>query len=448
MQIRPERILDARTNVYGPSLPSGIEGRVVYWMNRDQRVEHNWALLYAQSLSDEIVVVVTVDEEFIGPTERHRAFMLNGLYEVHNQLSILNIPLIILEGATESVLPSQLEKLDAKVLITDFEPLRRTQRMHQVLITSTTIPFHVVDAHNIVPTWIASNKREFAAYTIRPKLTRNLATYLEPFPKIMPQATPALQSPKPTLAFVKEATTVTSGFTCGMRRVDEFIDDLSVYSQRNDPNVPAQSDLSPYLHFGHISAQEVALRVLQKEGLLADSIIDIRQVAHGFLEELIIRRELSDNFTYYNADYDSFNGLPAWAKTTLDEHRADKRDFVYTFEQWNGAGTHDELWNAAQKQMMSAGKMHGYMRMYWAKKILEWSATPEEAMATAIALNDLYSLDGSDPNGYTGIAWSVGGVHDRAWGERPVFGKIRYMNAAGCKRKFDVATYIRTYDTE
>jgi len=162
----------------------------------------------------------------------------------------------------------------------------------------------------------------------------------------------------------------------------------------------------------------------------------------AFLEELIIRKELSDNFCFYNEHYDSFSGFPDWAKKTLDDHRKDAREYIYSLEDLESSRTHDDLWNAAQMEMVKTGKMHGYMRMYWAKKILEWTETPEDALRIAIYLNDKYELDGRDPNGYVGIAWSIGGVHDRAWKERPVFGKVRYMSYNGCKSKFDVEGYI------
>jgi deoxyribodipyrimidine photo-lyase len=208
--------------------------------------------------------------------------------------------------------------------------------------------------------------------------------------------------------------------------------------QRNDPNAGAVSDLSPYLHFGQISAQRVALEVRQSR--------KSKPSRDAFLEELIVRRDLSDNFCYYNEAYDMFEGFPAWAQQSLNVHRNDTRDYIYPIETFEAAQTHDPLWNAAQNEMRTTGKMHGYMRMYWAKKILEWTPSPEEALAIAIYLNDRYELDGRDPNGYTGIAWSIGGVHDRAWGERPVFGKIRYMSYDGCKRKFDVDVYMRKWN--
>ena len=203
---------------------------------------------------------------------------------------------------------------------------------------------------------------------------------------------------------------------------------------RNNPNRNKISHLSPYIHFGQISAQQIALTV---------SKIEDCDGKDSFLEQLIIRRELSENFCYYNNEYDSFNGFPDWAKKTLSEHKLDEREYIYTPRQFENAETHDDLWNAAQIEMTEKGKMHGYLRMYWAKKILEWSPDPETALQIAIDLNDKYELDGRDPNGYTGIAWSIGGVHDRPWFERPIFGKIRYMNYNGCKRKFNIDKYIK-----
>jgi len=221
--------------------------------------------------------------------------------------------------------------------------------------------------------------------------------------------------------------------------LDSFFEErLSGYNEkRNDPNENVSSNLSPYLHFGQISAQRIALETYKRKHNI--------ETKDAFLEELIVRRELSDNFCFYNKNYDSFDGFPEWAKKTLNEHRKDKREFTYHLEQFEKAKTHDDLWNAAQIEMVKTGKMHGYMRMYWAKKILEWTETPEEALEYSIYLNDKYELDGRDPNGYTGCAWSIGGVHDRAWTERPVFGKIRYMNYNGAKRKFDVKRYIQKY---
>ncbi|MZP44375.1 deoxyribodipyrimidine photolyase [Heliobacterium gestii] len=243
------------------------------------------------------------------------------------------------------------------------------------------------------------------------------------------------------------------------RRLDNFLRlKLSRYHEdKNDPSLDGLSELSPYLHFGQLSPLEVALKAravcqagggANKEALLRETEAPpaaAAEVAPGlaaFLEELIVRRELAMNFAYYNPGYDRLDSLPAWAQATLHTHQADGREFNYTKAELAEARTHDRFWNAAQKELLLRGKMHGYMRMYWGKKILEWTAEPETAFQIAVELNDTYALDGRDPNGYTGIAWCFG-KHDRPWGERAIFGKVRYMNAAGLRRKFDVDAYVR-----
>jgi deoxyribodipyrimidine photo-lyase len=233
---------------------------------------------------------------------------------------------------------------------------------------------------------------------------------------------------------------VAPGAVAGQRQLRHFLGEkLAAYGDsRNDPAQDGQSGLSPYLHFGQLSAQRVYLEVIRTGPL--------RQSQEAFLEELIVRRELADNFCHYNPDYDNSKGFPAWARETLKQHCADRRSYLYGAAALAAARTHDPAWNAAQRQLVETGKMHGYMRMYWAKKILEWTSDPDAALAIAIELNNHYSLDGRDPNGYAGIAWSIGGVHDRPWGERAIFGKIRYMNAAGLRRKFkDLDAYITCF---
>jgi deoxyribodipyrimidine photo-lyase len=232
---------------------------------------------------------------------------------------------------------------------------------------------------------------------------------------------------------------VLSGEKAARKMLQEFLQaKLAAYpDKRNDPNEDAQSNLSPYLHFGQIAAQRAALEVEESSAP--------RLARAAFLEELVVRRELSDNFCFYNPHYDRVAGFPQWAQSTLAAHRRDPRPYLYSRDELERAETHDDLWNAAQLEMVQRGKMHGYLRMYWAKKILEWTESPEQALDIAIYLNDKYELDGRDPNGYTGIAWSIGGVHDRAWGERPVFGKIRYMSYGGSKGKFDVRAYVQKH---
>jgi deoxyribodipyrimidine photo-lyase len=209
----------------------------------------------------------------------------------------------------------------------------------------------------------------------------------------------------------------------------------------NDPNQDVLSDMSPYLHFGQISSQYILHEAREHKVMNPSTELAVDK----FIEELVVRRELTDNYCNYNQNYDNFKGFKDWAKKTLNDHRDDDREYLYTYKQFEKAETHDELWNAAQIQMLREGKMHGYMRMYWCKKILEWTKTPEQAQQIALKLNDTYELDGRDPNGYVGVAWSIGGVHDRAWAEREVYGKIRYMNYNGCKRKFDIKSYSEKY---
>lgn len=428
---------------------------IIYWMSRDQRVQDNWALLYAQKLAlereVEFIVIFCVIPHFLEATLRHYDFMLKGLMEVQTQLHEKNIPFLLLQGDPVRVIPQYLKDIQAGLLVTDFDPLQIKQRWREKILCCIDIPFHEVDAHNIVPCRIVSKKQEFGAYTLRPKIHKVLDDYLDPFPPVKKHPYNHSCSPKTfdskkvlkELSVNKNVTPVqwiTSGEKAAKRMLSLFLkNQMNHYaSDRNNPNGKGQSNLSPYLHFGQISAQRIVMETLSSNQDITDR--------DSFLEELIIRRELSDNFCFYNPYYDQTKGFPEWAKKTHAIHRQDKREYIYSLKIFEDATTHDPLWNAAQKEMVQTGKMHGYMRMYWAKKILEWTNTPEEALKFAIYLNDKYELDGRDPNGYTGIAWSIGGIHDRAWGERHVFGKIRYMNENGCKKKFHVTEYINTFN--
>jgi len=333
------------------------------------------------------------------------------------------------------------------VLVTDFDPLRLKRAWKKAVLSKIPIPVYEVDAHNVIPCWVASPKQEFAAYTFRPKVKRQLAEFLDDFPSLRKHPFSGERRVKHTdwTAIRKslevdravwEVEWIKPGEKAALQALHHFVEHkLSEYDRkRNDPSQDGQSHLSPYLHFGQISAQRVAIEIKRAKSSVKDRA--------AFLEELIVRRELSDNYCFYNPHYDSFQGFPDWARKSLDEHREDKREHLYSLEQFETARAHDELWNAAQLEMVKTGKMHGYMRMYWAKKMLEWTKTPEEAQKIAIHLNDKYELDGRDPNGYVGIAWSIGGVHDRAWFPRPIFGKIRYMSFRGAQSKFDVKAYI------
>jgi deoxyribodipyrimidine photo-lyase len=304
----------------------------------------------------------------------------------------------------------------------------------------------------VIPARFISQKTEFAAYTLRPKVHKLLDQFLVPFPEfesfkqnlsisVDQFSTEDILKKVKVRRDVQPVTTFQPGNSSAMKALHSFIENkLDTYGdKRNDPNEGNVSDMSPWLHFGNISSQTIALQVKGQNSN--------KESIDSFLEELIVRKELADNYCLYTLDYDNFNGFHNWAQTSLNAHRSDHREYMYTQKQFELAETHDSLWNAAQLEMVNTGKMHGYMRMYWAKKILEWTPSPEEAQSIAIYLNDTYELDGRDANGYTGIAWSIGGVHDRAWFERPIFGKIRYMNANGCKSKFDVKRYIAKHMT-
>jgi deoxyribodipyrimidine photo-lyase len=426
-------------------------GAIIYWMNRDQRAHDNWALLYAaeRALTEKrpLQVVFCLTPHFLGATWRAYSAMLTGLRETEKILRTHHIPFIILLGAAPDVLPTYLAKHQVGGVVTDFSPLRLPRAWREQIAKNIKIPLYEVDAHNIVPCWIASPKQEYGAYTLRPKITKLLPHFLEAFPLLpsFPEKNGVGHAPVDWEEVVKSlkvdrAVLEVTSFVPGERAAHECLKTfihtaLQAYDEaRNDPNCSGQSGLSPYLHFGQISAQRVALEINK----LPSSVS-----TQAFLEELIVRRELADNFCYYNPKYDTVEGFPEWAKKNLEAHKADPREYMYTETQFEQAHTHDELWNAAQRQLVTTGKMHGYMRMYWAKKILEWTPDAATAMRYAIYLNDRYELDGRDPNGYAGIAWSIGGVHDRAWFTRPVFGTIRYMNARGAAGKFDVAEYIR-----
>lgn len=432
------------------------QGPVVYWMSRDQRSRDNWALFFAMQLADEygkdLMVVFTLSHSFPGANQRHYSFMLKGLREVEENLKKINIPFLILPGNPVEILKKLNLEIQISYLVTDFDPLKIKLSWKKEVCNSINIPVFEVDAHNIVPCLQASNKQEFGAYTIRPKIHRLLNEYLIEFPEMKSRKPSAIQSGGnnwkelahllPYDRSVPEADWILPGESEAFKKMEDFISNrlFSYKDERNDPNLDAVSDLSPYLHFGHISAQRVAFEILKR--------LSRNENSDAFLEELIVRRELSDNYCYFNPDYDNLKGIPAWASKTLYEHRNDEREYIYDIFTFEQAKTHDPLWNAAQNQMLVTGKMHGYMRMYWAKKILEWTRTPEEAFQIAVYLNDKYELDGRDPNGYTGCAWSIGGVHDRAWNERNIFGKIRYMNYNGCRKKFDVNQYIRRWGGE
>lgn len=451
-------------------------GKVIYWMSREQRVEDNWSLIYAlnlaKSFNQELLVVFNIVPTFIGATLRQYNFMIEGLKQVEEKLTNLNIKFKVLLGEPEKNILEIIEKEKATVLVTDFSPLKiydkwltdiQNNLSENKVNKNNKISIIQIDAHNIVPVHITSNKQEYSARTIRPKIHKLLELYLTEFPKLDKQSIEITNNKRienknnweEIYRFIKVDQNVMPvewikpGEESANNILENFIKSkLENYNDlRNDPTQDYLSNMSTYLHFGQISAQRIALEITK---LLRKNIQDtnhkkMKESIEAYLEELIIRKELAENFCTYNRNYDSLEGIPNWAKETLDKHREDKREYLYTKDELENYKTHDDAWNACQKQMVLEGKMHGYMRMYWAKKILEWTKSPKEAIETLIYLNDKYELDGRDPNGYVGILWAIGGLHDRPWFEREVYGTIRYMNYNGLKRKFKLDSYISKY---
>ncbi len=423
---------------------------VIYWMQASQRAEYNHALEYAVNLSNRLEIPIFV---FFGITDnypdanlRHYHFMLQGLQETQERLWDRGIKLVIRNQSPEQGIVEFAEK--AALVITDRGYLRFQRWWREEAAGNMSCPLYQVETDVIVPVEVASDKREYAARTIRPKIQRHLETYLTPVEE-QPVNYPSQDLPFDSFSLnpIDEAlqrlnidTSVApvgevfhGGRSAALTSLNIFIETkLDHYHElRNKPTADVLSNMSPYLQFGQISPLEIALRV---DGTESPGKED-------YLEELIIRRELSMNFCHYDPDYDSPDCLPDWARETLEVHRDDVREYLYSLEEFERAETHDPYWNAAQKEMLCTGKMHGYMRMYWGKKILEWTDTPERAWDIALSLNNTYELDGRNPNGYAGVAWCFGN-HDQGWRERPVYGKVRYMNANGLRRKFDADAYV------
>jgi deoxyribodipyrimidine photo-lyase len=418
-------------------------------MQAAQRAEYNHALEYAIDKANELNVPVVaafgLTADFPEANARHYQFMLEGLREVERELARRTVRLVVRAEPP----PQCVSRLaaDACLVVVDAGHLRVQRQWRSGVAQTIPCRLEEVETDLIVPVEEAAEAENFSAGTFRPRISRRLDAYLVKLRKGKPHIGSLglkldsldLSDIGRVIRKLKIDTSVgpVAGFQGGAReakrRLSAFIRErLDDYAEkRNDPNLDATSNLSPYLHFGQISPLYIALKVRQSAGVGAGA----------FLEEMIVRRELSSNFVRYNPRYDDFESLPPWAQRTLGFHARDKREYVYSGEEFETARTHDPYWNAAQKQMLLTGKMHGYMRMYWGKKILEWSRSPREGFEIALRLNNKYELDGRDPNGFAGVAWCFG-KHDRAWGERPVFGKVRYMNAAGLRRKFDADAYV------
>jgi deoxyribodipyrimidine photo-lyase len=445
-------IQDARIQVLNDR--DVAQGRyVLYWMQQSQRAQMNHALEYAvheaNRLKQGVVVAFGLTDEYPDANLRHYTFMLEGLRETAQALRQRNIRLVMRRGSPAAV-AMELGR-EASLLVCDRGYLRHQRQWRQTVAREAACRVVQVESDLIVPVETASGKAEIGARTLRPRIHRQLADYLKPLPPIA-VGTPtgelkleAIPVDNPaallrTLRIDRSVPPVSGRFRGGTseaeRRFTEFLKNrLARYEQNhNQPQTDDISCMSPYLHFGQIAPLYLALEVTQASAPQA--------AKDAFLEEMIVRRELACNFTHFTADYDSYTCLPGWAQQSLAEHRRDRREYRYSAARLENAETHDPYWNAAMREMVCTGFMHNYMRMYWGKKILEWSRTPEDGFATTLALNNKYFLDGRDPNSYAGVAW-VYGIHDRAWPQRAIYGKVRSMMASGLERKCDIRAYVR-----
>ncbi len=427
---------------------------VLYWMQQSQRAAVNHALehavLQANQLEQPLLVAFGLMDDYPEANLRHYTFMLEGLKETQAALASRGIKLVVQHGHPPEVALKLSRR--ASMIVCDRGYLRHQIEWREQVAQQARCRVMQVESDVVVPVEVVSDKAEYAARTIRPKIHRHLETYLIGLKPIKAKH-PSLdiedegfdlndseqllqkldldRSVPPVSEFFKGGTTQAE------KRFKEFIRHrLKHYDQHsNQPQTDDISHMSPYLHFGQISPLYLALQLRTAPNSLKAS-------KDAYFEELIVRRELAMNFAYYTSNYDAYACIPGWAHKTLSEHQKDKREYVYSRRQFEKAETHDPYWNASMLEMKHTGFMHNYMRMYWGKKILEWSKTPQHAYRTTLAINNKYFLDGRDANSYTGVAW-IYGVHDRAWTERPIFGKTRYMAASGLERKCDIAAYVK-----
>ena len=435
-------------------------GFVLYWMQQSQRAEWNHALEYAveqaNALRLPVGVVFGLMDDYPEANLRHYTFMLQGLQQTFQTLKERGIRTVLERGHPAEVALNA--GTEAALIVCDRGYLRYQREWRTRVAAGAGCRVVEIESDAVVPVGTASGHAEYMAHTLRPKLHRQWEEFLRPVRRIplarpwparrgpvfgagkaldVPASRDGLQSLLDRLRLdrsVRPVRDFAGGTAEARRRLRRFImENLPLYDKHSgQPQENGTSVLSPYLHFGQISPLFIALEVQRSAAL--------PEPKDRFLEQLLVRRELAMNFVWFVPGYDRFSCLPDWAKKTLQKHAGDPRDPLYTLPELEQSKTHDPYWNAAMDEMRMTGFMNGHMRMYWGKKILEWSRAPETAFRRLLALNNRYFLDGRDPNSYAGVAW-IFGLHDQAWKERPVFGKVRYMNAAGLKRKCDIAAY-------
>lgn len=431
--------------------PVRKDGRfVLYWMQQSQRAEWNHALEYTIVRANELdlpaAVVFGLMDDYPEANERHYTFMLQGLEQTFQALEKRGVGTFLGLGQPADV--ALKAGKEAALIVCDMGYLRHQAEWRGRVADEAGCEVVEIESDVVVPVETVSDHAEYMARTIRPKLHKQFDEFLKPVQKTKPRISAndrellkgwGQKIPKIGDLQVDRSVGVVEKFKGGTaeakRRLKNFIrESLKVYDEHsNQPQTDDISMLSPYLHFGQISPLYIALEILKSDAS--------KDAKDAFIEQLIVRRELAMNFVWFTPDYDRVSCLPDWAQKTLKDHAGDEREFIYTRRELEQSETHDPYWNAAMTEMRETGFMHNYMRMYWGKKVLEWSPSPEEAFESLLAINNKYFIDGRDPNSYAGVAW-VFGKHDQAWKERPVFGKTRYMNAAGLKRKCDIEAYV------
>ncbi len=454
-----------RNRLLNSALPRASAEYVLYWAQMNRRVAENHALAHAVDVANAAGLPLLVYEgltcDYKAANDRIHTFVLEGVPDMAAKVRRIGAGYFFYLRTGHLSANDVLYRLAERAhsVVTDDYPTFIAVRHNASVPGRIGIPYVAVDSSCIVP-MSRHEKRNYGAYTIRPKIKRELPLYLKPVgmaalkkkwrgdllpadvaalrTEVTAAGIPALVASCDIDHAMRPSVEYRGGAVAARQRLAVFLEDrLRRYAKESSqPSKHATSNLSPYLHFGQISALEVALAVREYAE-------EHKLMAEEFLEELIVRRELAFNFARFaGAQVESLDVVPDWCKRTMAKHAADPRAFVYSPEQFENAATHDPLWNAAQRELLLRGTIHGYYRMYWGKKIIEWSATYEEALRTMIRLHDVYALDGRDPNTYTNILWCFG-LHDRPWGERPVFGQLRYMSFDGMKRKTDVEAYIR-----
>ena len=444
-------MIDPRVRVRRSGWPDPEGKCVVYWMQRSHRGVDNPALDVAveaaNDLGKPVVVYLAPVPYYPHANLRHYQFLVEGIPDIAEAVARRNAGFVLRRYPDHSLLRF-CEEVRPALVVGDENPMREPEHWREIAAKKLRVPFWTVDADVIVPTQLIE-KEQYAAFIIRKKLEAQLDRFLmkpkNTRAKVAWKAPAKLRSLPPDFDLttgwdldrsVSPVITFKGGTKEALRLLREFVEKkLPRYGERrNHPELDGTSRLSPYLHFGHISPVTMALAVHAADAPAEDK--------RAYINQLLVWRELAINFVTYNPDYDNFESGENWAHRTLAEHARDPRPVLYSDRQLENAETHDPLWNAAQLQMTQSGWMHNYMRMYWAKKILEWSRTPADAYRRAVIMNDKYLLDGRDPNGYAGIAWSIVGKFDRPWFNRPIFGMVRYMSGQSTGKKFDSEKYI------